>query len=152
MWGGGWGDHVPETARTVAKAFYAGRTCKRGNCETDGSVYRLENTVIARRIKPEDIPAHVARKLEGYLDTRRELEFTWSGWPTKMTARHLCALGVDAQCYGIKKPSARFNNVEVEYDRWYTPDEITKLRPPPIVPKSVRRDTGFVNLTLPLFA
>lgn len=151
-WGGGWGNHIPDTARTVAKAFYEGRACKRGNCETDGMYYYLENSVIAAR---ENLAMEVAFKL---MHDGREMRnphrgptlYSFAGWPTKMTARHLCALGLDAACYGIRKPSPQFRNIEVQTNSWYTKDAINALEPPPPVPKKVRADR-FVNLTMELF-
>lgn len=83
---------VPDTARTVAKAFYAGRRCKRGNCSTDGETYYLYGNPIARRIKPENELEHFAQVLLGKT-TRGLLEFSWAGWLTPTTARHLDALG-----------------------------------------------------------
>lgn len=149
-WGGGWGDHVPETARIVAKAFYEGRTCRRGNCETDGETYWLEDHAIAYRI---DTPKRVAYRLihdGAETGVARPLQFSFAGWPTKMTARHLCALGVDASCYGTKNPSARFRNIQVDCGQWFTPAEIAALQPAPIVPKPVRAPR-FVNMTMELF-
>lgn len=154
-WGGGWGDHVPETARIVAKAFWAGKPCKRGNCETDGETYFLEGTAIAKR---KDLPMRAAYKLihdgeEMSGSPPLEPIFSFAGWPTKMTARHLCALGVRATCYGLKKPSVRFNDIEVNSDAWFTKAEIEALEPPPVVPKPLKppRETR-CNKTLELFA
>lgn len=141
---------VPETACIVAKAFYAGKKCKRGNCETNGHIYWLHNSVIARRIAPEDILAAVTAALEGTPWDRRELEFRFAGWATKTTARHLMALGVNASCIGMKNPSPRINDIEVDSSRWYSPAEIDELRPPPPVVK-VFRQPGFVNRTAELF-
>lgn len=149
-WGFAGGNRPPETAKTVAKAFYAGKVCKRGNCQTDGMLYWLENSVIARRIALDEIPEAVAAALSGEPWARRELEFSFAGWPTKMTARHLSALGVDADCHGIKNPSPRFNDIEVGSSRWYTLAEIAELRPPPVVVK-VPRQPRFVNMTAELF-
>ena len=130
-WGGGWGNHVPDTARTVAKAFYEGRACKRGNCHTDGQYYWLENTIIARRIKAEDVlPRLTAALLHGR--PARMLEFSYNGWPTKMTARHLSALGADAYVYGIKNPDCRLGGNPCGSFDWYTPEEIAELKPAPV--------------------
>ena len=140
-WGGGWGNHTPDTARTVAKAFYAGRACKRGNCRTDGENYWLENACIARRIKSEDVLTRLTAALvHGH--SARMLEFSYGGWPTKMTARHLCALGVDADVYGIKNPDCRLNNRPCGSDVWYTPEEIAELKPVP--PKFIKPRAVYV--------
>lgn len=157
-WGGGWGNHAPETARTVAKAFYEGRACKRGNCSTDGKTYWLEHTPIAKRIKPEDIPTFVALKIQGNGPDRRPLEFSYNGWPTKMTARHLSALGVDAEVYGIKNPDCRLGGKPCNSRDWYTKEEIAslpKVVAKPVLPRAPRmcaKPDQFVNLTLSLFA
>lgn len=152
-WGGGWGNHVPDTARTVAKAFYKGRPCKRGNCETDGMYYKLENSIIAWR---ENLAMEVAYALEHdgqkiFNPHHGPTIFSFAGWPTKMTARHLKALGLDAECYGIKDPSPRFRNIEVSSSQWYTLEDIEALVAPVIVPK-VPHAPKFINLTAPLFA
>lgn len=151
-WGGGWGDHVPETARTVAKAFYEGRYCRRGNCETDGEAYYLEGNVIARRVNtPERVAADLEAAANGLEPPRygwRREEFSFAGWPTKMTARHLCALGIDAYVYGIKNPDARLGGNPCDAYKWYSREEIAAL--PPAVPKP-KREPKFVNLTPDLF-
>lgn len=98
-WGGnGWGNHSPQTARDVAKAFYAGRARKRSNCETNGRTYRLCGSIIARRIPDDEVANEVAKAIEGQT-VQRLLEFSFCGWPTEMTCRHLKILGVDA-CIG----------------------------------------------------
>ena len=153
-WGGGWGNHVPETAKTVARAFYAGQKCRRGNCRTDGEDYVLEDTIIARRIPEDMIPLYVMRALSGKRmpHDRRPLEFQWGGWPTYMTARHLKALGVKAEVY---HGEPHFNDVVVKLHTWYTPEEISLLErlPEPVPwlnPVRVRKER-FVNLTGELF-
>ena len=140
----GWSNHTPRTAQDVAKAFYAGKKCKRGNCETDGREYKLFGNVIARRVPEEDVPSVIAARLNGER-TRRLLEYTWAGWPSPTTARHLNALGVRASRYG---GTARFNDRPCNDCTWYTPEEIEALPPEP--PKKPR--TKFVNLTAELFA
>lgn len=152
-WGGGWGNHAPETARTVAKAFYEGKARVRGNCRTDGDTYYLENSSIARRIKPDDIPIYVAKKIEGYTTVRRPLEFSFNGWPTKMTARHLSALGIKAEVIGIKEPKCYLNGKPCDPRKWYTKEEIEMLpKEVPKVPRVRRAPERYVELTLPLFA
>ena len=145
-WGGG--DRAPETARIVAKAFYAGKPRKRGNCHTDGERYILVDSVIARRI---DVPLRVAHVMETgeTLPPGHELSFTFAGWPTKMTARHLRALGVQAYCQGIKKPVVTMNGKTVHPSHWYTLAELEAMVEP--VPEPKRPRTRFVNLTMELF-
>ena len=152
MWGGGWGNHAPETARTVAKAFHEGRACKRGNCRTDGMHYWLENTCIASR---ENTALEMAFMLENgrsmHNPHRGATVYSFGGWSTKMTARHLCALGVDAYCSGIKKPKLTLSGKPCRSNHWYSLEDIELLPPePPPEPKKPR--TQFVNITLPLFA
>ena len=151
-WGGGWGNHAPDTARTVAKAFYEGRPCKRGNCETDGMFYRLEGHIIAAR---ENVALEVAYALQHdgckvRSPHRGPTLYGFAGYPTKMTARHLCALGVAASSYGIKKPIVMFRGIEVLSGGWYTKEAIEALEPPPPNPKKVRPD-AFVNMTMELW-
>lgn len=94
-WGGGWGNRTPQTARDVAEAFYAGKARKRGNCRTDGSTYWLEGNEIAHRVPDDKVVDEVVKAIEGQT-TQRLLEFSFCGWTTEMTCRHLKALGVDA--------------------------------------------------------
>jgi len=154
-WGGGWGNHIPDTARTVAKAFYEGRPCKRGNCRTDGETYWLENTPIARRIKPENVPHYVMGAILGHRTDRRLLEFSYNGWSTKMTARHLCALGINAHVVGIKNPICQLGGKPCSGRDWYTKEEIATLPEAVAKPLRVARvraaSESFVNLTMPLF-
>lgn len=153
--GWGRGNHAPETARTVAKAFYEGRPCRRGNCQTDGFTYTLEATVIAIRRPPEVLVDNVAFMLTDEACRKRDmkpLEFTFGGWPTKTTARHLTALGVDAEVIGIKNPECYLGGNPASANVWYTPEDIKALPPkPPPKPKKFR-EPKFVNLTPDLFA
>lgn len=147
--GYGGSDRAPETARTVAKAFYTGKPRKRGNCCTDGERYILVNSVIARRI---DVPLRVAYALENdgkVMPPGHDLSFSFGGWPTKMTARHLCALGIQAYCQGIKKPIVTMNGKTVHPSQWYTIAELEAIVEPVSEPKKPR--TQFVNLTMELF-
>lgn len=149
----GWGNHTPETARTVAKAFYEGRACRRGNCETDGEVYRLNGNAIARRVDPAmRVALTLEAAAEGHPEPRfshyRE-EFSFAGWRTKMTARHLNALGLDAYVQGIKSPECTLGGKPCDGSVWYSREEIAAL--PPAPPK-VPRQPKFVNLTPDMFA
>lgn len=132
-------------SRAVAAAFYAGKKLKRGNCETDGRRYLLFGNVIARRITDDDVPLAVAQTLEGRDWGCRKLEFCWAGWASNTTCAHFDALGLRAGRWG---GVARFNDIPVDHNRWYTPTEIAALKPPPVKAKAPR----IVNLTLPLFA
>ena len=146
MWG--WSNHLPETARLVAKAFYAGRERKRSNCYTDGETYWLFGHAIARRT---DVPKRVAYLLEH--DGKGSppsypLSFRFAGYPTPTTCRHLRALGVEADLIRRRDDRiALISGKEVEWFTWYTKDEIDELDPyvPPV------KRPKFVNLTMELF-
>jgi hypothetical protein len=150
----GWnsrGSGAPGTAQTVAKAFYEGRACKRGNCETDGTAYRLFGNVIARRNPNWSIDKAVAAKLLDEPFAAR-LEFTWCGYVTDTTARHLNALGCAAQRSRNydDKPATMFGR-EVHPGLWYTPEELRERPEWTPAPKK-QRAPRFVNMTAPLFA
>lgn len=130
-WGGGWGNHVPQSGRDVAKAFYDGRTLKRSNCRTDGCTYWFVDhqgweVEIARRLSTEGgILAHVEAALNG-LPHRKPLEFSTAGWRTHTTARHFCALGLKAECISTKTPRFRVNGryIPDEWAGWFTLDDV----------------------------
>lgn len=120
-WGGGWGDHTPQSAKDVAEAFYAGKTRNRSSCKTDGHSYYFissdkREVEIARRTSPEETVEQLAEAVLGrpYV---KPLEFNLRGWATPTTARHFNALGLKARCIGIKKP--RFT-----IDGRYMPDDV----------------------------
>lgn len=151
-WGGGWGNHTPAYAERVAKAFFEGKAFKRHDAESDGERYWLNGNPIARKT---EIPLRMAYVLEHngadfpFVDWG-ELQISFAGWPTKMTARHLSVLGVKAECWGLNNPMCLINGRLVTSSGWYTLADIEALpvwRPPEPKPR-----TRFVNLTLPLFA
>lgn len=135
-WGGGWGNHSPETARTVAKAFKEAAYCKRGNCYTEDGEYRLEDNVIAYGLMPGCEHVNTRRVLEG-LPPMSPVKYSFASWPTKMTARHLSALGIKAECWGIKDPKCYMNGKRVHPSAWYTLAQIEELplpEPKPVKP------------------
>lgn len=145
-WGGGWGNHVPQTAKDVAAAFYAGRECRRSGCETDGETYYLCGHAIARRT---DIPKRVAMTLINQrLPAAYPLQFSFAGWSTSTTVRHLLALGVPAS---ISRGQALIHGVAVDSHCWYLKLEIDQLADQPKYDPRPKREPRFVNLTLPLF-
>lgn len=152
-WGGGWGNRVPEIAKEVGKAFYEGKSRTRGDARTDGSFYYLCGNVIARRLTPDEVAENMALTIEGYLIRCQPLEFSFAGGPTKMTARHLSALGIDAECYGIKNPECRMNGKIVDPREWYSVSKLAGMVNPVPQPKSVRtpKDSVFINMTPALF-
>lgn len=149
-WGGGWGNHVPEIAKVVGQAFYEGKSRKRGDARTDGKFYYLCDNVIARRLTPEEVAERMAMVIEGRDVPCHPLEFSFANWPTKMTARHLSALGVDAECYGIKDPVCKLNGKIVDPDGWYSPSKLAQMVNPTPKPKRTR-EPGFINMTPALF-
>jgi hypothetical protein len=152
-WGNGHG--APEIAKRVARAFYKGRKAgKEGYCHTDGTTYWLFGNAIARRVPDAEIPDNIYAALMGQR-SRRPLEFTWAGWPTPTTARHLSALGVNAVVRGRKRPELYLNGKPCYANIWYSPEDIEHLpeeqpkppRPHPLIPPPVL----FVDLTPDLF-
>lgn len=150
----GHGDRPGKIAREVAAAFYAGKKCKRSNCRTDGETYWLFDNAIAKRIKDDDIAAAVAANLLGQ-STKRLVEYTWAGWLTDTTERHLKALGVPGVWKG--RDSKRDPHPPTICDKpvssteWYTLEEAAQL-PMYVPPQKPRRGQPLVNLTKPLFA
>jgi len=135
-WGDSWGSSPGQNARDLAKAFYEGRSLKRGKCVTDGETYRVHGSVIAWRIKDEDVADVVARLVLGGRWHCRLLEFSFGGIGDKQNARHLQALGVKAT-YRSKADGAQINGCPVDITRRYTLEEIAALKPAPIVPPKV---------------
>lgn len=146
----GYGHHVPEAAKIVAAAFKEGRPRKRNNCESwDGSYY-LVNSVIAEGYYPGHEHINTMRVLEG-LKPLNPVRFSFAGWPTKMTARHLSALGIKAECWGIKNPKCYMNGKPVNPSRWYTLEDIEALPPEPPKPVKPPPPPGEPDPQLPLF-
>lgn len=141
----GYGHGTPQSAYDVSKAFLAGKKCTRSNCRTDGEFYILVSSCIARRVRDEDRTENIANLLAGK-PYRKPMEFSFAGWGTTMTARHLSAFpGINAE---VRQGVCFINGKEVTAGRWYTPEEIAALPvwvPPKPKPK-------FVNLTMELFA
>lgn len=122
-WGGGWGNHTPQSAKDVAKAFFAGKSLRRSSCRTDGQSYWFissdkREVEIARRLKDDEaIVKAVVASLEGHT-TWRPVEFNIRGWRTPTTARHLNALGLKARCVGQKSPKFWVNE-RLMPDNWH---------------------------------
>lgn len=151
-WGDVWGSSPSRAAIECAEAFYAGKACRRTNVRTDGSYYWLWGSIIAERIKPEDLPGIVASKLAGLHHYRKLLAFRWpvvdiSRYPT--VARHFRALGFGDVDEGRwtrreQRPVTIYGK-EIMPAQWFTHEELAArplYEPPP------RR---FVNLTMELF-
>lgn len=166
-WGGGWGNHVPQSAKEVAEAFFAGKSRRRSSCRTDGKYYwfipsgRYE-IELARRLKDDTaIIEAAAASLAGAI-TQRPLEFCTGGWLTPTTARHFNALGLKARCQGIKRPKFWINGrlMPDNWSGWFTLDDISSW--PDQDPDEVaqeqrranaraRRERKFVQVTPSLF-
>jgi hypothetical protein len=163
-WGDNWGGGPCNNARTLAKAFYEGRERTFGQSFVSfeqtilmdaplAVVYHYKHSAIAR-FTPECLaPGLVAHRLEtGRSFTRRPLQFCIR-YPSKGLARHLMALGVEAEWQYGGRPFLVFGAEVPGYGDWWTIEELKALpkwvEPPP-TPKQQRRDR-FVNLTLPLF-
>jgi hypothetical protein len=169
-WGGGWGNHVPASAREVAEAFYAGKTKNRSNCRTDGRSYWFVSSEgnqveIARRVPEDEQLDQITNALEGR-SHRRLLEFCTRGWRTPTTARHFNALGLKAQCHGIKSPRFSIDGrymPDSSYG-WFTLDDVKgwpKEHPNDKAKRfkaeqraqarACRQGREFVQMTAPLF-
>lgn len=149
-WGGYQGGG--KGAREVAAAFYAGRRLRRGNARTDGRTYWLFDNAIARRVPEDDILETVTRQLT-HGDAPRLLEFSWAGWCTPTTESHLDALGVPMAWKGsenTREPrQPEICGKPVDPHGWYTLEEAAAL--PAYEQPTKRKQTRFVNMTLPLF-
>jgi hypothetical protein len=129
-WYGGWENHIPQSGRDVAAAFYAGRTLRRSSCRTDGSTYWFVGdnieVAIAHRVHKDQIADEVAKALQG-LHSRRPLEFTTSGYWTKTTARHFVCLGLDAEAYRANKADRFKVNgryMPDNFSGWFTLEDV----------------------------
>jgi hypothetical protein len=154
----GWGCYghgVPQSARDVAKAFYAGKNCSRTNCYSTGESYVLLDTVIANRVKDEDVANEVALALKG-ASARRLLIFSYNGYGTRLTARHLSALGITAEVRRVGPRGGRYdvcliNGKRVDPEKWYSHEDLACL-PTYEEPTPAPRPPRFVNLSMELFA
>ncbi len=168
-WGAGWGNRVPESAREVAKAFYAGKVKNRSSCRTNGLSYWFISSEgaqveIARRVPDNEVLAEMEKALLG-LPHQRKLEFSVRGWRTQTTARHLTALGLDARCYGVKRPKfwIKGRYMPDDWAGWFTLDDVSywptedpevaakrKLAEQREQARQYRQGRQFVQMTAPL--
>lgn len=111
-------------SREVVEAFYAGRKRTRGNARTDGRTYWLFGNAIAQRVPPEDVPEVIAESLVSGRKAPPLLAYSFAGWATQTTARHLCALGVIAR---VNKDGTFVNGAKVDASAWYEPAELEAL-------------------------
>lgn len=153
-WGDNWGNQPGQNALALAAAFQDGRVVgtSKNNVEIsrDGVVwYTCNGQAIARRILDEHLPKWTARALEGEGAYER-LAFR-AGSADKATARHLKALGVEAEWLSGGRPFL-MNGVDVSDSGWYTLEQLASM------PKweelfEPRPSRIYVpNPTLPLFA
>jgi hypothetical protein len=167
-WGGGWGNRPAQSAEDVAKAFYAGKRLQRSSCRTDGETYWFvtegRQLAIARRVRDEDRLDQITLALNGAI-YQHPLAFNTCGWRSQTTARHFCALGLKAECFGIKRPQFWVNGrlMPDSFSGWFTPEMILAwpTEHPDDVTKRARRQQldaarqyrmgrEFVQTTLPL--
>jgi hypothetical protein len=159
-WGDSWGRAPGRSPKAVAEAFYAGRPHQRTNCGTDGHSYKLSGLTIASRVWPEHELHEITNALKG-LPHRRSLEFSFAGYPTPMTCRHLRALGVDCDtdwfegrdAHGkfIKVKVALMRGRRVDPNRFYTLEELAEMpewKRPVEEPRTPRNMTKAMNLEL----
>jgi hypothetical protein len=166
-WGGGWGNHVPQSAKEVAKAFFAGKSLRRSSCRTNGESYWFINSdgrevEIARRLKDDKAIAEAVVEALSGVETWRPLEFNTRGWRTPTTARHFNALGLKVQCIGRKNVKFWVNG-RLMPDSWmgfFSFDDISAWpdKDPDEVAREERRarvwarkERRFVQLTPSLF-
>jgi hypothetical protein len=176
-WGGGWGNHTPSFALEFAKAFWAGETKRRDKyergyragkdepCEKSSYVhvadgeYKLYGHTIARCTPHGQEHVELAKMLRGEKH-RKPFEFSFAGYPTPTTARHLSVLGLRAEVHGIKSPVCTINGVLVDPSAWYTLDDLRTMKTLKQIQdeertekerkRAAREAKCFVNLTLPL--
>jgi hypothetical protein len=149
-----WGGGNNKGASKVAAAFYQGRKLMIGNARTDGVTYWLFDNAIARRTPNYDVSLAVAAKLLGERDIH-DVEFSWAGYCTQTTQRHLDALGVPGTWRGTENQreprEPEICGKPVNRRGWYTlrkAAELPAYSQPPKKPRAER----FVNLSAPLFA
>lgn len=117
--------HGIKQASEVAQAFASGRAAKRGNASSDGVSYYLFDNEIVCRGGPADV--QVRNRLMGRrTDT---LYFTFAGWVTASTVRHLNVLLPWRVSSARGRPFVNFKGQDVELDRnqWYSVYELDAL-------------------------
>lgn len=157
-WGGG-SYHTPKYVAPVVKAWKEGREkaiskskSNEGVSTRGGRYYVYGHLVAVRRDAAVRLKNMTDMIVHGTQLSVAEYSFSFAGWPTKMTANHLNALGIiRADCYGIKDPKCYMNGKLVDASGWYSLEEIAELMNPPPKPKRVPREPVFVNLTRDLF-
>lgn len=157
-WGGGHGDRPPRYVKPVVQAWRENRTMEiskgkgsEGVATREGGYYVYGNLIAVHRTEAQRLD-NVTRVIRGAEDVDcAEYAYTFANWPTKMTARHLSALGIKAECFGVKDPKCYMNGKLVDASQWYSLEEIVELVNPPPKPKRVPREPIFVNLTRDLF-
>ena len=156
-WGGRHGDRPPRYVKPVVQAWRENRTMgiskgkgSEGVRTEDGGYYVYNNLIAVHRTEAQRLE-NMSHIIRGGTASTSEYSYTFAGWPTKMTARHLSALGIKAECYGIKNPRCLINGKVVDPAQWYSLEDIAELVNPEPPPKRERREPVFVNLTPDLF-
>lgn len=122
---------MPNTkgAEEVAKAFWDGRKLKRGNARTDGKFYYLFDNAIVSSGPPNEAEA-VRGRLLGRL-VGSEWYFTFAGWVTQSTLRHISVAVPFYRQLSISRGRAYFmlgeQRVELDSNRWYNVYDLSEL-------------------------
>jgi hypothetical protein len=155
-WGDSWGNSPGDNAKALAKAFYEGRELRRGKSYVEFHrfepriEYHYDGAVIAWYTPASKLIEMIADRLtEGVQSRRWPLQFRCH-YGTKAEARHLKALGLEAEWQYDKKPFLLFG-VDAIGEGWHTIEE-WKATPKWAEPPKLLRPERFVNLTMPLFA
>jgi len=117
--------HGTKQATEVAQAFASGVAAKRGNASSDGDAYYLFGNKIACRGGPEDVQVR-NRLLGRRTDTTY---FTFAGWVTVSTARHLNVVLPWKVFIKNGAPFVHFKGTDValDADQWYSVYELDQL-------------------------
>lgn len=111
--------HGTKQAAEVSACMYKGERATRGNASTDGSCYYLfGNKIVDTLGGPEEL--RVANRLKGY--NPEAIAFTFAGWPTPSTKRHLETVVPFKFSLRRGKVVVHFRSLdlELEDDKWYT--------------------------------
>lgn len=157
-WGGG--SHPPRYVKPVVQAWRQNLSLKiskgkgsEGVATEGGGYYVYGNLIAVHRTEAQRLD-NVTRVIRGAEDVDcAEYAYTFANWPTKMTARHLSALGIKAECFGIKNPKCYMNGKLVSPGMWYSLERLAEMvnPEPEVKPERVPRGPVFVNLTRDLF-
>lgn len=113
-------------------ALRRGKILTCGNARTDGKFYYLFDQKILSVGPPNDEMA-VRYRIKGWRNPESTTFFTYAGWATQSTARHLGASRLSTVRFGVRRgvPVVTFNgfNLELDKDRWYCTDDLSEMIP-----------------------